>query len=93
MKTEVYSWRVSSELKTRLEREARRRNAPVSALLDRAVEDLLAASGSDAEDDEEQQRLRRAFVKCVGAFAGTDPDRSTKVRQIVQQRLRKKYEA
>ena len=26
MKTEVYSWRVSTELKTGLEREARRRN-------------------------------------------------------------------
>jgi hypothetical protein len=37
MKTEVYSWRVSRELKSGLEREARRRKLSLSAVLDLAV--------------------------------------------------------
>ncbi|HWD98530.1 MAG TPA: hypothetical protein VG345_05825 [Bryobacteraceae bacterium] len=37
MKTEVYSWRVSSDIKTALDREARRRKISVSAALDLAA--------------------------------------------------------
>jgi hypothetical protein len=44
MKTEVYNWRVSTDLKTSLKREARLRNTPVSALLDLAVRELLDCS-------------------------------------------------
>ena len=45
MKTEVYSWRVSSELKTSLEREARRRGISVFAALAAAVREWLEKSG------------------------------------------------
>ena len=93
MKTEVYSWRVSTDLKTSLEREARRRNTPVSALLDMAVRELLDKRGVDSGDDEEQQRLQSAALACTGAFAGKDPNRSANARQILRQRLRKKHEA
>ena len=93
MKTEVYSWRLAADLKTTLEREARRRKTPVSALLDLAVRDLLDKRGLDASDDEEQQRLRNVALSCIGAFAGDDPNRSANVRRNLRQRLRKQHEA
>jgi hypothetical protein len=70
MKTEVYSWRVSAELKTMLEREVRRSKTPVSERLDLAVHDLLQAGAPNAPDDEKEQRqLRTAGLKCVCGFA------------------------
>jgi hypothetical protein len=93
MKTEVYSWRLSPDLKTTLEREARRRKTPVSALLDLAVRELLDKTETNASDDEEQRHLRSAALNCIGAFAGHDPDRSTKVRAALRRRLRTKHEA
>jgi hypothetical protein len=41
MKTEVYSWRVSTNVKAGLEREARRRKTSVSAILDMAAQEWL----------------------------------------------------
>jgi hypothetical protein len=93
MKTEVYSWRVSTDLKTTLEREARRRKTPVSALLDLAVRELLDRSSADSNGNEEQRRLQTAALACTGAFAGKDPNRSANARQILRQRLREKHEA
>ena len=41
MKTEVYSWRVSSDLKPDLEREAHSRKASLASLLDTAAREWL----------------------------------------------------
>ena len=41
MKTEVYSWRVATDIKTGLEREARRRRISLAAVLDLAAEEWL----------------------------------------------------
>ncbi len=49
MKTEVYSWRVSTEIKNGMEREARRRDNSLSAALDLAAKDWLAKT-NDAND-------------------------------------------
>ena len=54
MKTEVYSWRVSADLKTDLEREARRRNISLSAALDLAAQEWLAKHNGDEDDDARQ---------------------------------------
>lgn len=91
MKTEVYSWRVSTELKSELEREARRQKLSVSALLDRAARELLKAARATADDEAEQRRLHRAAEKCFGTIALDDPYLSTKVGQVVRERLRAKY--
>jgi hypothetical protein len=90
MKTEVYSWRVSQEVKTELEREARRRKISVAALLEVAARELL--SKSDAEDDggHQQARLQKAAYKCFGAFEGGDTHRSETVRQEIRRRLRQR---
>jgi hypothetical protein len=92
MKAEVYSWRISTDLKTTLEREARRRKLSVSAVLDQAVREWLKHSPGAIEDEEEQQRLHQAASKFLGAFAGGNAHRSENVRLSVRQRLRRKHE-
>jgi predicted transcriptional regulator len=91
MKTEVYSWRVSSELKSDLERVARGQNVSVSALLDMAVRDWLKKSGADAATDEEQLRLHTAAEECLGALAGRNPRRAETAREAIRAKLRKRY--
>jgi len=87
MKTEVYSWRVSTDLKTGLEREARRRKLSLAAVLDLAAREWLKNTGAGNGGEEEQRRLHRAASRLLGAFAGGDPRRSEDVRRAVRRRL------
>jgi hypothetical protein len=92
MKTEVYSWRVSPDIKTSLEREARRRKISVSAALDLAARDWLHKTSMATEGDEEEQyRLKKAASRWLGALASGDAQRSEKVSRTVRQRLRRGY--
>jgi hypothetical protein len=91
MKTQIYTWRLSADLKTDLAQEARRRKMSLSAVLDLAARDWLNKSGVKADDDEEQKRLHAAASKCFGALAGGDPHRSEKVSEIMRDRLRKQH--
>ena len=70
MKTEIYSWRLSEELKSDLEREARLRQLPVASLLEVAVRDWLKKSGEDVAGDEAQRKLHAAVEDCIGTLAG-----------------------
>ncbi len=90
-KTEVYSWRVSPELKTGLEHEARRRRISLSAALDLAAEEWLAKTGSNPDDSQEQARLQEAASRCFGALARGNPSRSENAREAVRQRLRRQH--
>jgi hypothetical protein len=87
----VYSWQVSTELKTVLEREARRRKISLAKALDLAVEEWLKKDLSDTDDDREQKRLHDAASKFLGVLSGGDLQRSQNVRQIVRERLRRRY--
>jgi len=91
MKSEVYSWRVSTDLKTGLERAAHRRKLSVAAVLDLAARDWLAKDGAETEGDDEQPRLHKAASKCFGTLASGDAHRSENARQAVRQRLRRHY--
>jgi len=91
MKTELYRWRISSELKSDLEREARLRNKPLSAILDLAVREWLNKSVADMAGNDEQRRLHEAASNCVGAFAGRNPRRAENARQAIQARLRRRH--
>ncbi len=91
MKTEVYSWRVSADLKAELEHEARKRKGSLAAILDLAARDWLSKSGADVPDQEEQLRLQESARQCFGAFAGTETSRSQNVPQSVRQRLRRRH--
>ena len=92
MKTEVYSWRVSTDLKMGLEHEARRRKISLSAVLDLAARELLRNSGANGEPDKEQERLQGAAAKCLGTIAGSNPRRAESVKGMVRTRLRGKHE-
>jgi hypothetical protein len=91
MKTEVYSWRVSTDLKTGLEREARRRKISLSAVLDLATQEWLLKKGAEEDDDEKQVRLSKAASECFGIFASGNARRSESVKRAVRQRLRRQY--
>ncbi len=90
MKTEVYSWRLSSEAKSDLEREARLRRVPVSYILDLAVREWLKKNDVDAGDQEAQRRLHAAAAHSLGVLAGGDARRAETVRTAVRQRLRRR---
>lgn len=88
MKSEAYSWRVSTDMKTELEVEAHRRKISLAGLLDLAACELLSKSRPRSEDDEEQRRLQAAASKCFAAFAGHDAHRSENARKELRRRLR-----
>jgi hypothetical protein len=90
MKKEVYSWRLTTELRADLEREARFRKMSVSSLLEMAVRGWLKNRPEGAVDDEEQRRLHAAAEKCLGAFAGRNPRRSETARQAIREHLRRR---
>ena len=89
MKTEVYSWRVSTDLKTDLEREARRLNVSLSTVLDLASQEWLQKRAAEDDVDEKQRRLQAAASRCFGTIAGGDTRRSENVRLAVRERLRR----
>jgi Ribbon-helix-helix protein, copG family len=92
MKTEVYSWRLSPDLKDDLEEAARRERVSVSRLLERIAREWLKARAAAAEDDEaEQERLRAIAMQFVGTIRGGDPDRSSEVSKRVRELLARKY--
>ena len=91
MKTEVYSWRVSSELKSDLEREARYRKVPVSSLLDEAARRWLKESAATVSDDKAQRKLHAAVEPYIGALSGGHPGDAKSVRKVIRRRLGRRY--
>ena len=91
MRTEVYSWRLSRGLKSDIERAARLKKMPVSAVLDSAVRDWLAKNAKDVAGDEEQQRLHAAIEPFIGAIRGTNPRRAENASMLIKKSLRRRY--
>ena len=90
-KTEVYSWRVSREVKEALEEESRQRGVSMASLVEEAVVEYLARPESDTADDEaEQARILARAAPFFGSIRGGDPDRSSQVRERVRARLLEK---
>jgi hypothetical protein len=90
MRTEVYSWRLSGELKSDLEREARLRKVPVSAVLETAVRELLKKEDPDVSENDLQRRLHTAAANCFGVVAGGNARRSETARATVRDRLKQR---
>jgi hypothetical protein len=91
MKSEVYSWRVSTEVKTSLERAARSRKMSLSSLLDTAAREWLINNASGEDDDEKQRRLHRAASKSLGVLASGNARGSETVREAVRSSLGQRY--
>jgi hypothetical protein len=90
MKTHVYSWRLSSELKSDLERQARLRKVPLATILDQAVREWLAKSALDVSGDEKQSKVHAAAEKYIGALQGPKNGAAT-VRETIRKKLRQRY--
>lgn len=92
MKTEVYSWRVSPSLKSKLEEVARTERVSVAALLERIVREWLDEHASETlEDKAEQERLRAEVMRFAGIVEGDDPHTAEKVSERVREVLSRKY--
>ena len=86
----MYSWRLQSELKSDLERQARARSLSISAVLDSAVRDWLNKVSLDVDDEDEQRRLHEAAEVCLGTIAGANPRRAETARESIRERLHKR---
>lgn len=95
-KSEVYSWRLSTELKTQLEAAARDEKTSVGAVLERVVREWLEGRmRSDEADAEEQRQLRERVMKTVGKVSVDIGGSATnaRVREVMGEYLMKKYRA
>ena len=94
MKTEVYTLRMSRDLKEALESEARREKVSVAALLDRGARQLLQKdSAQGTGDDAEQRRLHAQARKAIGKIAGVNPVRTESARSLIRERLARRHGA
>ena len=91
MGTEVYSWRVSTELKSDLEREATLRKTSVAGVLNLAVREWLKKSASSVDEDAQQLALHESASKCLGTVAGRDPQRAANASRLVREQLRRRH--
>lgn len=88
-KTEVYTWRVSPAVKSRLEEMARVRRQSVAQLLDQLVtKGLDGAERNGDADVEHQQHLHAQARRFLGCISGGPWHRSTRVRELVRTRLK-----
>lgn len=86
-KSEVYSWRVATEVKAALEQEARHEGQSVGGLLERIATEWLNARRRATDSDDAQARLHTVAAKTFGTIAGGDLDRSASVRTAIRRRL------
>ena len=91
MKSEVYSWRLSPELKADLEHAARAERVSVSRLLERIAREWLKARPGAAEDEAEQERIRASAMRFIGKLRGGDPDLSERASERVREILEERY--
>jgi predicted transcriptional regulator len=94
-KREIYSWRLSSELKARLDAAAREENASIDVILDRVVREwLVKRSLSEAEDAERQCRLHEQARRAMGTVSVGGPSATNaEVRKVMGEYLEAKHRA
>jgi len=89
-KSEVYSWRVSPEVKVALEQAARSENGSVAQLLDRIVHQWLRGGRRGTGEDAEQARLHATAARVIGTIRGGNPRRAEEARGTLRRRLRQR---
>ena len=85
-KSEVYSWRLTPELKERLVAVARREGISLADLLEAMAAEWLDRH-ADPEEERLQQSLQEAAAPWLGSLAGDDPQRSRRVREGMRRKL------
>jgi hypothetical protein len=92
MKTEVYSWRLSTHRKAELEQEARREGTSVAKLLEQITAGWLShRRNGHSKDDAEQAALRKRVLATVGTIHGSDPSRAERAGELVREIISKKH--
>lgn len=93
-KSEVYSWRVSSQMKRVLEEVARREKQSISALLEKIVNQFFrhGVEGWNEEEAALQERLHTAGLAAIGKINSGRTDRSKRVREDLRRKLQRKHE-
>lgn len=87
-KSEVYTWRVSPQVKASLEEAARNANRSMAGLLDEIVAERLQASELVGEAEQDRQRqLHARAARFAGRLTGTNPRRAETARVSVRARL------
>jgi hypothetical protein len=90
-KSEVYSWRLTPELKAELEAAARAEKTSVSQIIEGVVRDWLATRERHYDKDE-QARIDRKLEACFGVFEGDGTSATNeRIREIVGERIRAKH--
>jgi hypothetical protein len=93
MKTEIYTWRVSPEVKSALETEARREKVTVAALLDQLTRQWLQDRRAKFADEAAgQAKLHAQAGKSMGKIAGDNPFRAESARILIRERLASKHD-
>src|SRR5579859_3906807 len=88
MKSEIFTWRVSPEVKSALEREARRERVTVAALLDLITRQWLQDRRTKlAREAGGQSKLHARAARSIGKIAGENSFRAQSVRTLVRERL------
>jgi hypothetical protein len=90
MDTEVYSWRVSTQLKSALERTARERKTTVAEALRQASAEWIGQHQPANDEEMEQRRLHMAAERFIGSLNGLAP--STNAAKLVKQKLRRQHD-
>jgi hypothetical protein len=90
MKTDVYSWRVTSSKKMALESRARREGTSLAQLLDRITQEWMEARNNEI-DPAEQRRLQVAVRKTLGVISGKTPGRAEQSRAAIRKRLANRH--
>jgi len=95
-KSEVYSWRLSTELKARLEEAARAEKTTVGGLLERVAQGWLQQRALRQTDEKEQARLREDLFAAIAQIEASDrgppdPYSKEKLRRRIVERLSKKH--
>jgi hypothetical protein len=90
-KTEVYSWRISSEVKSALEEEARAEGLSMARLLDRIVQAWLEHGSAEGDEKAVQRRLHKAAEKTIGTIRGGDPHRAEQAHDRLREKLRRRH--
>ncbi len=93
-KSEVYSWRLSPEMKRVLEETARRQKQSISALLEKIVTQSFRNGRARWNEEEAalQERLHAAAMAAIGKIRSGRADRSKRVREEVRRKLQRRNE-
>ena len=91
MKTEVYGWRLSPELKAEIEEQARSESKSMSAFLEELTSDgLRARRQGRANDAAERAALLKRVLPTVGTIRSGDPNLASQVSETVRARVARK---